>query len=87
MKLTIKQIIPVTNHWNMYMNEETQQEVCYPVCGLALVEDVGDEACRTGKEKWTYIDTKHIEAQDFPEAFESLDFIETLYSDKNPEIE
>jgi hypothetical protein len=87
MKLTIKQIIPVTNHWNMYMNQDEQREVCFPVCGLALVEDIGDEEFRTGQEKWTYIDTNHIAAQDFPEAFENLEFIETLYSDKNPEIE
>jgi hypothetical protein len=85
MKLTIKEIIPVANHWNMYMNEDTQEEVCYPVCGLALVEDIGDEEFRTGETKWTYIDNIHIEAQTCPEAFESLSYLCTVYHEGHPD--
>ena len=85
MKLTIKQIIPVVNHWNMYMNDDTQEEVCHPVCGLALVEDVGHEEFRTGETKWTFIDNIHIEAQECPEAFEGLSYLCTVYHEGHPD--
>ena len=77
MKLKIKQIIPVSNYWNIYMNEESQQEVALPVSGLALVEKDGEEA-------WTYIDMGDIQAQSCPDVFESLTYLFTRHSETMP---
>lgn len=84
MKLTIKQLIPVANHWNRYIREESQTYVYVPVSALALVQDIGDENFRTGKTTWQYIDTLHIASQDYPEAFEDLSYVNTLFSLTDP---
>ena len=80
MKLQIKNITSVVNHWNKYIDETNQTEIYHPVCGLALVK--WDE----GEELWSYIDVIHISSQSCPEAFEDLQYIETIYYLGNPNL-
>ena len=86
MKLSIKQIIPVNHMWNVYMEDTTQQEKYYPVSGLALVCNAGDGRFPSG-DSWQYIDSLHIELQEYPEASEGLSFLHTIYSVNNPNPE
>ena len=81
MKLEIKQIIPVSNHWNVYMKEDVQEELYVPVSGLALIH--ANELYPEG-ESWQYIDPLHINYQIYPEAFENLTYMHTVFSIDNP---
>lgn len=72
-KFTIQQIIPVSNYWNVYINEETQEERIMPVSCLALIQE-------EGRQKLKYLDLLHIVGhEEGPEAFEELTFMHTLY--------
>ena len=86
MKLTIKQIIPVSNHWNVYIGEQDNRGYCTieckPVCGLALVQDFYSPEAET----WKYIDTYDIEEQQYPEIREDLTFHCTMYSEGEPSM-
>jgi hypothetical protein len=78
MKLNIKNVVPVTNHWNIYINENDQTEVFSPVSALALISD------SDGQEFWKYIDTLDIERQFDTQNDGDLTYMNTIYSEKEP---
>ncbi len=78
MKLNMSDLTPVSNHWNVYIEDSTQKELFYPVIGLALIKDDIFEW------PWVFIDLLHIEAQTNPETFEDKIFMHTIYSKDEP---